>query len=128
MSDINAPLFETDAAGSGVVRIRSLARKHWLGLDSPPERATEADRVRAGYFTTALEYYRTAIRQYDSLTMPERPAAPPALSLPPISRQIQLFLAYSTLWEAFRYIYDAAAYTDFARNGREQEPLENRTG
>src|SRR5205823_2156117 len=40
-------------------------------------------------------------------------------------RNVQLFLAYSILWEAFDHIYTAASYTDFARNGPERAPLED---
>jgi hypothetical protein len=123
MSELSSYGFESVADGPGVERLRALARKHWLGLEASPERKAEADRVRSGYFTTAMEYYRAALRQYESLTLPARPAAAPSSVLPPSSRQVLLFLAYSTLWEAFRYLYNAAAYTDFARNGREQEPF-----
>src|SRR6201999_3039851 len=41
------------------------------------------------------------------------------------NRNVQLFLAYSILWEAFDHIYTAAAYTAFATSGPERAPLED---
>src|SRR5919202_1141349 len=43
---------------------------------------------------------------------------------PLANRNVQLFLAYSILWEAFNHIYTAASYTHFALHGAEYDELE----
>ena len=41
-----------------------------------------------------------------------------------MNRNVQLLLAYSALWDSFRDIYNAACYTEFARNGAERDGVE----
>ena len=104
-------------------RVRAFAEKHWLGVGLAPEQRTAIDEIRRQYLVTAREYFHAASTLYDTLgVQPEKLSARKA----PFSlgnRNVQLFLAYSILWEAFDHIYTAAAYTDFARNGPERAPL-----
>ena len=107
-------------------RVRAFAEKHWLGIGlADPQRAT-INEIRRQYALTAREYFQAASTLYDNLGIaPEKLSARKA----PFSlgnRNVQLFLAYSILWEAFDHIYTAAAYTDFARNGPERAPLEDK--
>ncbi len=106
-------------------RVRAFAEKHWLGIGLADEQRAAIDEIRRQYALTAREYFHAASTLYDTLGIaPEKLSARKA----PFSlgnRNVQLFLAYSILWEAFDHIYTAAAYTDFARNGPERAPLED---
>ncbi len=106
-------------------RVRAFAEKHWLGVGATAEQRAAIDEIRRQYLFTAHEYLRAASTLYDNLGVsPEKLTARKA----PFSignRNVQLFLAYSILWEAFNHIYTAASYTDFARNGPERAPLED---
>lgn len=106
-------------------RIQAICRKHWLGLDTTPQQKAIVDEIRAQYFATASEYYKAAYSLYDHLhAHTEDPArVRPAFSL--VNRNVQLFLGYSILWESFKHIYTAAAYTDFAQHGPARAPLED---
>jgi hypothetical protein len=105
-------------------RVRAFAEKHWLGIGLAEQQQAAIDEIRRQYALTAREYFHAASTLYDTLGIaPEKLSARKA----PFSlgnRNVQLFLAYSILWEAFDHIYTAAAYTDFARNGPERAPLE----
>jgi hypothetical protein len=118
------PTPETGEVGNASVRVRAFCRQHWLGLDVPAERKLAADTVRRSYRNTSVEHYKAANRMYELLTATEKPVNPSAPAVAQISRNIQLLLAYSTLWDAFRFIYNAACYTDFARGEAEVEPME----
>src|SRR5262249_4925985 len=102
--------------------------KHWLGVGATPTQQAAIDEIRRQYLITAREYYQAASTLYDTLGVkPEKLTArkaPFALG----NRNVQLFLAYSILWEAFNHIYTAADYTDFARNGPERAALEDERG
>jgi hypothetical protein len=106
-------------------RVRSFAERHWLGVGVADDQRPAIEEIRAQYLMTAREYYHAASTLYDTLgVQPEKLAARKA----PFSlgnRTVQLFLAYSILWESFNHIYTAAAYIDFARNGPERTPLED---
>jgi hypothetical protein len=107
-------------------RVRAFAEKHWLGIGLADQQRAAIDEIRRQYALTAREYFHAASTLYDTLGIaPEKLSARKA----PFSlgnRNVQLFLAYSILWEAFDHIYTAAAYTDFARNGPERAPLEDK--
>src|SRR6478672_5453897 len=107
-------------------RVRAFAEKHWLGIGLDEQQQAAIDEIRRQYALTAREYFHAASTLYDTLGIaPEKLSArqaPFALG----NRNVQLFLAYSILWEAFDHIYTAAAYTDFARNGPERAPLEDK--
>src|SRR5579871_2478653 len=124
MSVASKPTPESVGMGNERVRQRAYCRQHWLGMDVPAERKAAADAVRQRYFTTAMEHHKAAIRIYELLTSPEHPTASGSHPVGQISRHIQLLLAYSTLWDGFRYIYNAACYTNFARGEAEAEPIE----
>jgi hypothetical protein len=106
-------------------RVRAYCQQHWLGLNVPAERKSAADAVRRSYYATALENQKAATRMYELLTSSEPPSASGTQTMARISRHIQLLLAYSTLWEAFRFVYNAACYTHFARGEAEAEPVES---
>lgn len=125
MNDVFVPTSEPGASSTTPERVRALCQKHWLGLNETPEHQAAAQQVRKGYFTTATEHYKAALRLYDSLTSTPRQATGATPVLTQINRSVQLLLAYSVLWEAFRHIYNAAAYTHFARFGTEGAPRES---
>ena len=106
-------------------RVRAFAERHWLGVGIAVEQRAAIDEIRRQYLITAREYFQAASTLYDTLgVQPEKLSARKA----PFSlgnRNVQLFLAYSILWEAFDHIYTAASYTDFARHGPERAPLED---
>ncbi|HNP70927.1 MAG TPA: hypothetical protein PKK15_07465 [Kouleothrix sp.] len=106
-------------------RVRAFAERHWLGLGVAADQQAAIEEIRRQYLITAREYFHAASTLYDTLSVqPEKLAArkaPFAMG----NRTVQLFLAYSILWEAFNHIYTAAAYTDFARNGPARAPLED---
>lgn len=124
MSEVFLTAPEAGASRADAERVRALCRKHWLGTDEPADHQAAATLVRQGYFTTASEYYKAATRIYDLLTSPNRPAASQPQAFTQVNRNLQLLLAYATLWEAFRHLYHAASHTHFARYGAEREPLE----
>jgi hypothetical protein len=124
MSDVSSPRPELHSDHPDGERVRALCRRHWLGLDESAEHRAAADRVRHGYYVTATEHYRAATRIYEILTAPEKQASPHPPAFTYVHRNVQLLLAYSALWEAFRYVYDAASYTHFALAGAEREPVE----
>jgi len=106
-------------------RVRAFAERHWLGAGLAAEQRAAIDEIRRQYALTAREYFQAASTLYDRLGIdPARLSArKAAFSLG--NRNVQLFLAYSILWEAFDHIYTAAAYTDFARGGPARAPLED---
>jgi hypothetical protein len=106
-------------------RVRVFAEKHWLGVGITDEQRRSIDEIRGQYLVTAREYFQAASTLYDTIGV-----APEKLSLRKApftlgNRNVQLFLAYSILWEAFNHIYTAAAYTDFAKHGPERAPIED---
>jgi hypothetical protein len=125
MTEISLPQPLPGAVHHRAERVRALCRRHWLGYEETPEIQSAAAAVRRGYSVTASEHFKAATRMYETLTSPQRqssPTAPPAVSY--VNRNVQLLLAYSALWEAFRHIYNAACYTEFARNGAERDAVE----
>lgn len=106
-------------------RVRSMSRKHWLGIGASPEQKKTIDEVRRQYFVTASEYYKSALSIYDNLSVPNQKVAANKAPLSLTNRNVQLFIAYSILWEAFNHIYTAAAYTAFAQSGAERDTLED---
>lgn len=106
-------------------RVRATAQKHWLGVGATPEQKAALDEIRRQYYVTASEYYKSALYIYDSLGVQTEKllGRKPPFSL--TNRNVQLFIAYSILWEAFNHIYTAAAYTEFARSGPERAELED---
>jgi hypothetical protein len=106
-------------------RVCSTAKKHWLGAGANHEQKAIIDEIRRQYFVTADEYYKAAIYIYDSLGVQNQKlvAHKAPFALP--NRNVQLFIAYSILWEAFDHIYTAAAYTNFANDGSERAELED---
>jgi len=106
-------------------RVRAFAEKHWLGVGATPKQQAAIDEIRGQYLITAREYYQAANTLYDALGMDPQKLAARKVRYMLGNRNVQLFLAYSILWEAFNHIYTAAAYTHFARNGPERAPLED---
>ena len=106
-------------------RVRAFAEKHWLGVGVANQQRKAIDEIRRQYLITAREYFDAASTLYDTIgVQPHKLTARKA----PFSlgnRNVQLFLAYSILWEAFDRIYAAASYTNFARSGPERAPLED---
>jgi hypothetical protein len=106
-------------------RVRALAAKHWLGVGMTPEQQAAAAEIRGQYMLTALEYLKAARALYETIgVQPEKVSAHKAPFILG-NRNVQLFLAYSILWEAFSHICTAAAYTAFARSGPERAPLDD---
>jgi len=105
--------------------VKTTAQKHWLGQGATPEQYATIAEVRRQYFVTAQEYYKSALYIYDSLGVQNQKLVAHKLPFSLANRNVQLFIAYSILWEAFNHIYNAAAYTDFARNGEPRSPLED---
>ena len=107
------------------VRVQAKSQQHWLGIGATPEQKTIAAEIRHQFFETASEYYKAAYSLYDHLRSQGQGNLParPAFSL--VNRNVQLFLAYSILWESFKHIYTAAAYTHFAEHGPERDALED---
>lgn len=106
-------------------RVRTTARKHWLAEGATPEQKSIIDEVRRQYFVTAGEYYKSALYIYDSLGVQNQKVAAHKAPFSLANRNVQLFIAYSILWEAFDHIFTAAAYTAFAQNGPEYDALED---
>ena len=100
------------------IRVRALARRHWLGEGGGEEVATASHELRFQYQRTAEEYRRAALSFYDALSGTGRPFSS-------VSRNAQLFLSYLTLWEAFEHIYLAAGFTRFCQGDEERAPLES---
>jgi hypothetical protein len=106
-------------------RVRTLAAKHWLGVGMTPEQQAAATEIRSQYMLTALEYLKAARVLYETIgVQPEKVSAHKAPFILG-NRNVQLFLAYSILWEAFSHIFTAAAYTAFARSGPDRAPLDD---
>lgn len=105
-------------------RVRSTARKHWLGLGATVEQKVALDEIRRQYFITANEYYKSALYIYDSLGVQGDKLVGRKAPFSLTNRNVQLFIAYSILWEAFNHIYTAASYTAFAQNGPHHDDLE----
>jgi hypothetical protein len=105
-------------------RVNSTAKKHWLAEEANDEQKAVIEEIRRQYHTTASEYYKSALYIYDSLGVQAQKRVSHKIPLSLANRNVQLFIAYSILWEAFNHIYTAASYTAFARNGQEQETLE----
>lgn len=107
------------------VRIQATAQKHWLGVGATAEQQAAIVEIRQQYFVTAREYFKTARALYESLDVQNRRVlahkAPFALA----NRNVQLFLSYAMLWEAFNHVYTAASYTAFAEHGPAQDDLED---
>lgn len=106
-------------------RIRSIAQKHWLGLGANPEQKKTVDEIRRQYFNTATEYYKSALYIYDSLGVQNLNLSGRKVPFSLTNRNVQLFIAYSILWEAFNHIYTAASYTAFAHSSTEYSDLED---
>lgn len=106
-------------------RVRAKSQQHWLGVGATPAQKTIAAEIRHQFFETASEYYKAAYSLYDHLRSQGQGNLParPAFSL--VNRNVQLFLAYSILWESFKHIYTAASYTHFAEHGPERDALED---
>lgn len=106
-------------------RVKAIAQKHWLARGANAEQTAILAEIRRQYFVTANEYYKSALYIYDSLGVQKEKlvANKPPFSL--ANRNVQLFIAYSILWEAFDHIYTAASYTDFARYGNSRAPVED---
>ena len=100
------------------MRVRALARRHWLGEEGGDEALAAAHELRFQYQRTAEEYRRAALSFYDALSGTER-------RFSSVSRNAQLFLSYLTLWEAFEHIYLAAGFTRFCNGDQERAPLES---
>ena len=105
-------------------RVRATARKHWLAEGATADQRVIIDEVRRQYFVTASEYYKAALYIYDSLGVQNQKVGLHKAPFSLANRNVQLFIAYSILWEAFDHIYTAAAYTAFAQTGSERAPLE----
>jgi hypothetical protein len=106
-------------------RVRAFAEKHWLGVGIDAAERPAINEIRRQYMLTAQEYYQAALGLYDTLGVQREKLAAHKAPFALGNRNVQLFLAYSILWEAFDHIYTAAAFTDFARNGPERAPLED---
>jgi len=115
-----------DAAGAMRIvkrRTRQTSLRHWLGSGEPSDHRAVVDEIRRQYQVTAREYYNSAMFIYDSLDI----KAHALLNRAPLTltnKNVQLFIAYSILWEAFDHIYTAASYTAFARGDKELDYLE----
>jgi hypothetical protein len=105
-------------------RVQSTAQKHWLGLGAKSEQKVALDEIRRQYLVTANEYYKAALYIYDSLGVQTEKLVAHKAPFSLANRNVQLFIAYSILWEAFNHIYTAAAYTAFAQSGPEHAGLE----
>ena len=106
-------------------RVKATAQKHWLGIGATPEQYATIAEIRRQYYVTASEYYKSALYIYDSLGVQNQKLVAHKQPFALANRNVQLFIAYSILWEAFNHIYNAYAYTDFARNGPERAQLED---
>jgi hypothetical protein len=108
-------------------RVRALAAKHWLGVGMTPEQQAAAAEIRGQYMLTALEYLKAARALYETIGVQPETEKVSAHKVPFIlgNRNVQLFLAYSILWEAFSHICTAAAYTAFARSSPDRAPLDD---
>jgi hypothetical protein len=106
-------------------RVRTTAQKHWLGAGANPEQLTTIEEIRRQYLGTAREYYKSACHLYDNLHVQKKNVVAHKAPFPLENRNVQLFLAYSILWEAFNHIYTAASYTHFALHGAERDELED---
>lgn len=107
------------------VRIQAMAQKHWLGVGASGEQKATVDEIRRQYFVTASEYLKTARALYDSLDVQNRRVAARKAPFTLANRNVQLFLAYTMLWESFNHLYTAASYTHFAKHGPSVAPLED---
>jgi len=99
-------------------RVRAMARRHWLGEGGDEAARIASHELRYQYQRTAEEYRRAALSLYDALSGQGSQALP-------VSRNAQLFLSYSTLWEAFEHIYVAASFTRFCQGDAERAPIES---
>ncbi len=106
-------------------RVRATTQKHWLGLGANAEQQATIEEIRRQYLGTATEYHKSACHLYDSLGVQKKNVVAHKSPFPLANRNVQLFLAYSILWEAFDHIYTAASYTHFARHGAERDDLED---
>lgn len=106
-------------------RVRASSQKHWLGLGANKEQAVIVAEIRRQYYVTATEYYKSALYIYDSLGVQKDKLVAHKQPFALANRNVQLFIAYSILWEAFNHIYTAAAYTYFAKDGAERADLED---
>jgi len=106
-------------------RVRAFAERHWLGVGVADAQRAAIDEIRRQYFLTAREYFHAASTLYDTLGVQVEKLSARKAPFSLSNRNVQLFLAYSILWESFNHIYTAASYTDFARNGPERAPLED---
>ncbi|HEY4002335.1 MAG TPA: hypothetical protein VGO93_25915 [Candidatus Xenobia bacterium] len=108
-----------------IERVRAFAAKHWLGVGLPDDKQAAVEEIRRQYLLTAQEYSKAARGLYDALgVQPQRLAAQKSPFMLG-NRNVQLFLAFSILWEAFNHIYTAAANTAFSRGAVERAPLES---
>ncbi|GAC1546932.1 MAG: hypothetical protein NVS2B7_22410 [Herpetosiphon sp.] len=106
-------------------RVQAIAQKHWLGRGATPEQQAVVDEIRLQYFLTAKEYYKSSHALYEGLQVQNQRLDAHKTPFAVGNRNVQLFLAYSILWEAFNHLYTAAAYTHFAQHGPDRAPLED---
>lgn len=106
-------------------RLQASCRTHWFGLGATPAQRAIADEIRLQYFLTSTEYHKAGYSLYDHLSEQSESGGKirPAFSI--VNRNVQLFLAYSMLWESFQHICTAAGYTHFAQHGPQRGPVED---
>ncbi len=124
MSDATTNSNKTPVTRTIKERVRATAQKHWLGQAAPLDQKANLDEIRRQYWVTANEYYKSAIYIYDSLGVQNQKMVAHKAPFALANRNVQLFIAYSILWEAFNHIYTAASYTAFATDGPEHDTLE----
>ncbi len=125
MADTSLSHARPSACRTRLERIQATAQKHWLGRGATPEQQASSDEIRRQYYVTAQEYHRSAHALYESLHVQMKRAAAHKAPFALPNRNVQLFLAYSILWEAFNHVYTAAAYTHFAAEGPDRAEVED---
>ncbi len=125
MADTSSPLAGPTMCRTRLERIQATAQKHWMGRGATPEQQATSDEIRRQYYVTAQEYHRSAHALYESLHVQMKRAAAHKAPFALPNRNVQLFLAYSILWEAFNHVYTAASYTHFAAEGPGRADVED---
>jgi len=105
-----------------LTRVRSAARRHWLGLDASPEHVEASAKIRRQYYATSVEFHKASLRLISALT--SQTDAGPKTSIFG-NRNVQLYAAYSLLWDAFVQIATAASHTTFALGDADRLPPED---
>lgn len=100
-----------------LVRRRDAARLHWFGDDEATSR--HAETLRRQYEWTAQEYQKAALGLYENLAGANGQPADLFLA----NRNVQLFVAYTVLWDAFEHVYTAYSHTAFALGPDEEAPV-----